>query len=173
MTLRRLAQVFAWLSLGCLTALVWSAAGLYSMLRNPGMWLNAALLAGLLLNFLDKAGYTLAVVAAVLLLVWVAQRRQRARFISLLVATILLPFTYATGWHDLLAATFLFPLGVPGPQPEAVVIALHIAPSALLALLVVAWSVAGGLAARRISADIPADSSLEIQVESLHADAAE
>jgi hypothetical protein len=172
--LHRLAQVLAWLSLGCLAAFVWLGGALFSTLHGPMMWMSAAMLAGDLLDFLDKTGYTVAVVAAVLLLVSVARRRQRAGFIALLGVTILLALTYATDWHDVLFSQRLFPPGTaPTPAIHAAYMALYCAPSALLALVVVAWSVVGGLAAQSTPAGTSADSPLDIHMESLHADVVE
>jgi hypothetical protein len=152
-------------------------AALFTILtRGYDAWMSPEMLVGDLLGFLVAVGYSLALASAVLLLPLFWQQRQRVWFTILLVMTLVLVFTQDSGWLDMLLWYSLFrsrSTGLPTPAGNALGIAIHSAPSALLALAVLGCSWISGRTARLGPALSDDETALEVHIESLHSPSAD
>lgn len=162
MTQQRLAQVLAgvslcWLAVSIMTYelfLQWVLYDTFNGQYSPQL--------SIVVNFLTEGGISLALVAAVLLLLWYWQARHRAPFMGVLVTTVLLVAVQDSGLPE-----FLF----TGLQSPAMQHAIACMPSALLALvLLVAGFVPWHLAVPPAN-DSQEDAGLELRVEPLGAPA--
>src|SRR5579859_2478195 len=143
MSLQRVAQVLAGLYLGSLGAGTWMEGALFTTPPHSyTTWLNPGMVLGSLLNLLFAGCNSLALAGAVLLLSLLWQRRQRVWCTTLLVITLLLVGIQDSAWHMRVASFML--LQVPNLRLPVSFAVVFSAPSALLAVAVLACSILAG-----------------------------
>jgi hypothetical protein len=179
MRLHRLALVLGGVSLGCLAASVWVYWVYWKQADFGGGFGRPSFVQFILLaNLLNTGGVSLALAAAVLLLLHFRQRKQRASFTTLLVLTVVLVAVQDSSVYEaFMPGVQLITSGPPTAASLAASLALdaaiHCAPSALLALLVLVYGFVGMRSAPPHSPASQDDSVLELHIEPLGPDVAD